>query len=175
MAEPFLGEIRIWGCNFAPRNWAFCTGQLLPISQYTSLFSLLGTNYGGNGTTNFGLPDLRGIVPMAWGQSTAGSTYDLGETGGASIVTLTEQTVPPHTHPLHATPRNATLDTPDTKATLGRQTANYYKQPSGAATPQPLAAGIVDMQGGSQPHNNMMPFMGMNFCIALQGIFPPRP
>jgi microcystin-dependent protein len=175
MADPFLGEIRIWGCSFAPRNWAFCAGQFLPISQYSALFSLLGVNYGGNGTTNFALPDLRGITPMAWGQSTSGSTYDIGETGGASLVTLTEQTVSPHTHALHATPRPAGKDTPDVKSTLGRAGANYYKQPNGAASPQPLAPGIVDMQGGSQPHNNMQPFMALNFCIALQGIFPPRP
>jgi microcystin-dependent protein len=176
MADPFLGEIRIWGCTFAPMNWAFCTGQLLPISQYTALFSLLGTNYGGNGTTNFALPDLRGIVPMSWGQSTGGSTYDLGEVGGSSIVTLNEATVPAHTHALHAIPRPASGDTPDAKSTLGRQTsANFYKKPSGAATPQPLAPNIVQTQGGTQPHNNMMPFMALNFCIALQGIFPQRP
>src|SRR5579859_4083159 len=138
MADPFLGEIRIWGCTFAPLNWAFCTGQLLPISQYTALFSLLGTNYGGNGTTTFGLPDLRGMVPIGWGASTSGSTYVIGETGGVNIVTLTEPTVPPHTHALHATPRTATRDTPDAKSTLGRAATNYYKQPTGAAAPQPL-------------------------------------
>jgi microcystin-dependent protein len=175
MADPFLGEIRIWGCNFAPLNWAFCTGQLLPISQYTALFSLLGTNYGGNGTTNFGLPDFRGSLPMGWGQSTSGSTYVLGEDGGSSVVTLTEATVPPHTHILYADPRPAKTDTPSSTTALARATTSVYKQPSGAADPQPMAPGIIDTQGGTQPHNNMMPFVALNFCIALQGIFPPRP
>ena len=176
MADPFLGEIRIWACNFAPLNWAFCTGQILPISQYTALFSLLGTNYGGNGTTTFGLPDLRGMVPMGWGQSTSGTSYTLGETGGTNTVTLTTPTVPPHTHDLHAIPRPVTTDTPDPKSALGRQASNnFYKQPTGAAAPQPLAPNIIQPQGGSQPHNNMMPFMALNFCIALQGIFPQRP
>jgi microcystin-dependent protein len=175
MADPFLGEIRIWGCNFAPLNWAFCTGQLLPISQYTALFSLLGTNYGGNGTTNFGLPNMRDTVPMNWGQSSSGSTYSLGEEGGTANVTLTEATVPPHTHALQADTRHATLDTPSPQTALARAGSNVYKQASGAAAPQPLAPGIIGPQGGGQPHNNMMPFVALNFCVALQGIFPPRP
>lgn len=175
MADPFLGEIRIWGCNFAPLNWAFCTGQILPISQYTALFSLLGTNYGGNGATNFGLPDMRDSVPMNWGQSSSGSTYSIGEDGGAATVTLTEATVPPHTHALQADARHAATNTPSQQTALARTATNVYKQPAGAAAPQPLAPGLIGPQGGGQGHNNMMSFTALNFCIALQGIFPPRP
>lgn len=176
MAQPFLGEIRIWGCNFPPLNWAFCTGQLLPISQYAALFSLLGTTYGGNGTTTFALPDLRGSVPLSWGQGTDGINYDLGDFGGVSTVTLAEATVPPHTHSLDGDPRPASFDTPSPARSLARvRSGSLYKQPAGAAAPQPLATGIIDQQGGGQPHNNMMPFIALNFCIALQGMFPPRP
>lgn len=165
----------MWGCGFAPRGWAFCDGQLLPISQNTALFSLLGTFYGGNGASNFALPDLRGNVPVSSGQSQSGTTYDLGETGGQPTVTLLQSEVPTHTHALQASAHEANLNNPSPQNSLARSTPAFvYKQPSGAATPQALAPGTVQPAGGSMPHNNMMPYLTLNFCIAMQGIYPPR-
>jgi microcystin-dependent protein len=174
MSQPFTGEIRIWGCNFAPQGWAFCSGQVMPISQNAALFSLLGTNFGGNGTTTYCLPNLGATIPMAWGTSTTGATYEIGNTGGASIVRLTEAQVPPHSHALQANPRLADLADPSPDNSLARATPLIYKQPSGAATPNALAQGAVGSAGGGQPHNNMMPVLTLNFCIALSGIFPER-
>jgi microcystin-dependent protein len=165
----------MFGCGFAPKGWAFCDGQLLPISQNTALFSLLGTYYGGDGKSNFALPNLQGNVPMFWGQAQSGTMYDLGEASGESTVTLTQAETPPHTHALQADPRSATLNNPSPQNSLARSTpSSIYKQPAGAATPQPLAPGTVQPAGGGLPHNNLMPYLTLNFCIAMQGIYPPR-
>ena len=171
MAEPFLSEIRIFSFNFAPKGWATCDGQLLPINQNQALFSLLGTTYGGNGQTNFALPNLRGRS-----QVHQGSGHTLGEAAGASAVTITQQTLPTHTHFLSnnmavvSDTQNATLGVP-----TGNNWANTGKQQWSTAPPNaamnPQAVGNV---GGSQPQTNMQPYRGLNFCIALQGIFPSQ-
>ncbi len=175
MASPFVAEIRMFACNFAPTGWAFCNGQLMPLSQNTALFSLLGTYFGGDGKSNFGLPNLQGNAPMHWGQAQSGSLYNIGQTGGEAQVTLLQTEVPPHTHSLEGSPRPADLDVPSPQNALGRSTpAELYKQTSGAAAVQALAPGALAPVGFQQPHNNMMPFLTLNFCIALQGIYPPR-
>ncbi|MBV9365633.1 MAG: phage tail protein [Solirubrobacterales bacterium] len=175
MSAPFIAEIRMWGCAFAPTGWAFCDGQLMPISQNTALFSLIGTYYGGDGRSNFALPDLRTNVPMFWGTSPGGTQHFLGETGGATTETLQQSEVPAHAHALQASARPADLNGPGPQNSLARSApASIYKQPTGAATPQPLAAASVQPAGSGMPHNNLMPYLTLNFCIALQGIFPPR-
>ncbi|KJV06154.1 phage tail protein [Methylocucumis oryzae] len=165
MAEPFLSEIRIMSFNFPPRGWAFCNGQLLPINQNQALFSLLGTNFGGDGRVNFGLPDLRGRVPMH-----VGSSHSLGERGGELNTTLSIAELPEHTHTAYASGVNATAAIPTSSLTLANS-VNYdaYRPLTTATT---LAAGTVSNIGGSQAHLNMQPFLTLNFCIALQGIFP---
>jgi microcystin-dependent protein len=175
VSEPFIAEIRMWGCNFPPRGWAFCDGQLLAISQNTALFSLIGTYYGGNGISNFALPNLDASVPMFWGTAAGGTQHYLGESGGTEAVTLTEAQVPPHTHTLQGTDQRATLSGPAPDRSLARSTpVSIYKQPTGSPPLQPLANGAVTPAGGGQPHNNLMPYQVLNFCIALQGIFPAR-
>ena len=177
MANPFLAEIRIFPFNFAPMGWAFCNGQILPLSQNTAVFSLLGTTYGGNGMNNFALPNLQGSAPMQQGQGPGLSLHELGETGGSATVTLLSTQTPVHTHAINCidgarvggqsgAPSNAIL----TKT--GGSPANAYT--SGATQNQTMAAGMVAAVGGNQPHNNLMPFLTLNFCIALQGIFPPH-
>jgi microcystin-dependent protein len=177
MSDQFVAEIRIFGFTFPPTGWAYCNGQLLPISQNTALFSLLGTNYGGNGTSNFALPNLQGSAPMHPGQGPGLSLHDLGETGGSTTVTLLSSEMPAHTHIINCIdggriggqggqPGNAIL----TK-TSGTPPLAYA---SGGAQNQQLAQNAVSVVGGSQPHNNMMPYLTLNFCIAMQGIFPPR-
>jgi microcystin-dependent protein len=175
VSNPFVAEIRIFPFNFAPKGWAFCDGQILPISQNTALFSLLGTTYGGDGKSNFALPNMQGNAPMHPGQGPGLSLHDLGETGGSPTVTLLESEIPQHAHSLQASVHPANLDNPGPNFALGRSTpAMIYKQPTGAATPQPLSDSTIAPAGGDQPHNNMMPFLTLNFCIALQGIYPPR-
>ena len=176
MSSPFLAEIRIWACNFAPTGWAFCDGLLLPISQNTALFSLLGTIYGGDGKTNFGLPNLQGSTPMHWGQSPGGSMHTIGELGGEANVTLLQTEMPQHPHALQANARNANLDNPSPQNSLARSTPGMiYKTPTGTpVTPVPMANGVISAAGASQPHNNMQPYLTLNLCIALQGIYPPR-
>jgi microcystin-dependent protein len=172
MSSPFVAEIRIWACNFAPTGWAQCNGQLLPISQNTALFSLLGTMYGGDGKSNFALPNFEGSVPMFWGQGPGLSLYDEGQSGGSDTITLIDSEMPSHTHSLNA--KNTVADSAlPTTNTIARYTANAYKQPpSGNVTN--MAFQSLPVQGGSQPHNNMQPFLTLEFCIALQGVFPPR-
>lgn len=173
MADPFVAEIRIFGFNFAPRGWAFCDGQLLPISQNTALFSLLGTTYGGNGKSTFALPNLQGCAPMHPGQGPGLSLHDLGETGGSETVTLLESEIPSHGHTLAAqsTPLGGTAN--PTGNTLNRvASGNLYAVSNAnlvAMAPEALAPA-----GGSQPHNNMMPYLTASFCIAMQGVFPLR-
>lgn len=170
MADPFVAEIRIFPFNFAPRGWAWCDGQLLPLSQNTALFSLLGTTYGGNGMSNFALPDLQGRAPMHPGQGPGLSLHDLGETGGSETVTLLESEIPAHPHTLSTSIRPADSLSP---STLAVGTGNNAYAPPGNAT---LASSQALAPAGSgQPHNNMQPYLTFYFCIALQGVFPPRP
>jgi microcystin-dependent protein len=167
MAEPFLSEIRIFTFNFPPKGWAFCNGQFLPINQNQALFALLGTTYGGNGQTTFALPNLRGRLPVHEGDG-----HTLGEAAGASAVTITQQTMPQHLHPWQATSVNATDTTPDPARMLAASTPqNLYGPATNLVAMSPAAVGNV---GGSQPHTNMMPYLVLNFCIALQGIFPSQ-
>jgi microcystin-dependent protein len=174
MADPFVAEIRIFPFNFAPKGWAWCDGQLLPLSQNTALFSLLGTTYGGNGKSNFALPDLQGRAPMHPGQGPGLSLHDLGETGGSETVTLLESEIPAHSHSTVGQSSTANLNDPG-GAVVARPFGggNLYKTPSGAPlvskAPESLAPA-----GGDQPHNNLMPFLTFYFAIALQGVFPPR-
>ncbi len=174
MANPFVAEIRIFGFNFAPRGWAFCDGQILPISQNTALFSLLGTTYGGNGQSTFALPNFQGSGAIQAGQGPGLSLYDLGQTGGEPFVTLLDSEMPIHAHQAFATSGGADQAGPGgniwAQAVSDQGAFNYYNTTDGA-TMSPLALQIA---GGSQPHNNMMPYLTLNFCIALQGVFPPR-
>jgi microcystin-dependent protein len=164
MAEPFLSEIRMMSFVFAPRGWALCNGQLLPINQNQALFSLLGTTYGGDGRVNFGLPDLRARVPIHMG-----SGHTLGERGGEQAHTLSISEIPTHTHIAVATANNATTATPSNTVGYAR-TANQMFAP--AATLVAMSTQAVTNTGGSQAHLNMQPFLTISFCIALQGIFP---
>lgn len=173
MADPFVAEIRIFPFNFAPKGWAFCDGQLMPLSQNTALFSLLGTTYGGNGKSNFALPDLQGRAPMHPGQGPGLSLHDLGETGGAETVTLLESEMPSHTHSLNAQASEpADLNKPSSVTSLAQSSRGFAYAPAVAV--DPLAPQAAAPAGGGQPHNNMMPYLTAYFCIALQGVFPPR-
>jgi microcystin-dependent protein len=174
VTDQFVGEIRTFGFNFAPSGWALCNGQLLPISQNTALFSLLGTIYGGDGKSTFALPNLQGRAPMFWGQGPGLSQHDEGESAGEPFVTLLDSEMPAHQHSLNANSAAGDLPTPGPAISLARSTPFIYKTPAGAAAPLPLSPSAVGVTGGSQPHNNMMPFLTVNLCIALQGIFPPR-
>ena len=174
MADPFVAEIRIFPFNFAPKGWAWCDGQLLPLSQNTALFSLLGTTYGGNGKSNFALPDLQGSAPMHPGQGPGLSLHDLGETGGSETVTLLESRDPGARARVDGTQRAT-----ETSATAAGQCwrarrANAYL----AATRRPLRRDgchqALAPAGGDQPHNNLQPYLTFYFSIALQGVFPPR-
>lgn len=171
MADPFVAEVRIFPFNFAPKGWAWCDGQLLPLSQNTALFSLLGTTYGGNGKSNFALPDLQGRAPLHPGQGPGLSLYDLGQTGGAETVTLLESETPSHNHALRAVNQYADVTTPSPTLALGEAAsgAAYADSANGA-----LAAETLAPAGGDQPHNNLMPYLTFYFCIAMQGVFPPR-
>ena len=174
MSYPFIAEIRIFPFNFAPKGWAQCNGQLLPIAQNAALFSLVGTYYGGDGRTNFALPNLQGSSAMHLGQSPGGSQYVIGQAGGKQSTTLLDVQMPPHTHALQATAHAADLNSPGQNNALARSTPAYiYKQPAGAS-PTQLAPGTLKVAGNGQPHNNMQPYLTLNFCIALQGIYPPR-
>jgi microcystin-dependent protein len=174
MADPFVAEIRIFPFNFAPKGWAWCDGQLLPLSQNTALFSLLGTTYGGNGKSNFALPDLQGRAPMHPGQGPGLSLHDLGETGGSETVTLLESEMPAHAHSLNGQNAIANLNDP-AGAVLARPFGggNLYKIPAGAVAGS-MAAETLAPAGGDQPHNNLQPYLTFYFNIALQGVFPPR-
>src|SRR5687767_5536278 len=173
MADPFVAEIRIFPFNFAPRGWAWCDGQLLPLSQNTALFSLLGTTYGGNGMSNFALPDLQGRAPMHPGQGPGLSLHDLGETGGSETVTLLESEIPAHAHQMLGNAFPANIQAPGPDRVLATSTGGVaYKDPP--QTVAALAPDAVSSAGGDQPHNNMQPYLTFYFNIALQGVFPPR-
>jgi microcystin-dependent protein len=172
MADPFVAEIRIFPFNFAPRGWAWCDGQLLPLSQNTALFSLLGTTYGGDGKSNFALPDLQGRAPMHPGQGAGLSLHDLGETGGSETVSLLESEIPSHSHSTSASTADGTDQSPvGEKFATGVGPIVQYAAP-GALTQ--LSPNSLTPAGGDQPHNNMQPYLTLNFCIALQGVYPPR-
>ena len=174
MADPFVAEIRIFPFNFPPRGWAWCDGQLLPISQNTALFSLLGTTYGGDGKSNFALPDLQGRAPMHPGQGPGLSLHDLGETGGSDTVTLLESEIPAHSHALMAEFVDAADNhAPSPAKALGPSSGGMAYQ-SGTASLVSLADTALAPAGGDQPHNNLMPYLTFYFCIAQQGVFPPR-
>ena len=173
MADPFVAEIRIFPFNFAPKGWAFCDGQILPLSQNTALFSLLGTTYGGDGKSNFALPDVQGNAPMHPGQGPGLSLHDLGETGGSETVSLLESEIPLHSHALRAVADPGDISLPQAGTVLAVTTgATGYVVPTPALTP--MSDNSLAPAGGDQPHNNMMPYLTLNFCIALQGVFPPR-
>jgi len=175
MSDPFVAEIRIFPFNFPPTGWAFCNGQLMPISQNTALFALLGTTYGGDGKSTFALPDLEGSAPMQPGQGQGLSLRDLGEIGGAESVTLLISEIPVHTHTARATNEIAEIQGPTSSTILGRSSgANAYQTNSSANQVQ-MAFQELPPAGGSLPHNNMQPYLTLSFCIALQGVFPQRP
>jgi microcystin-dependent protein len=174
MADPFVAEIRIFPFNFAPKGWAWCDGQLLPLSQNTALFSLLGTTYGGNGKSNFALPDLQGRAPMHPGQGPGLSLHDLGETGGSETVTLLESEIPSHAHAMRAANEAATTNAPAgtlIARAFGRGNNTFTTSTNNLVTMAPEALAPA---GGDAPHNNLQPFLTFYFSIALQGVFPPR-
>jgi microcystin-dependent protein len=171
--DPFVAEIRIFPFNFAPRGWAFCDGQLLPLSQNTALFSLLGTTYGGNGKSNFALPNMQGNAPMHPGQGPGLSLHDLGETGGSETVSLLESEIPSHVHAFNASGAPADAPSPTGFSPARVTGATPYLAPAGA-TIVSMSPNAIAPAGGDQPHNNMQPYLTLNFCIALQGVFPPR-
>lgn len=175
MAEPFVGEIRIFSLNFQPRGWAFCNGQVLSIATNTALFSLIGTSYGGNGQTTFALPNLQGSAPLHQGQGPGLSPHTIGEAGGEAAVTLTGSELPAHPHAARCS------------SVPGLQPGavnNVWSPLPARPTPPPvysdagpnvaMNAGALAQAGGSQPHNNLSPYLGLNFCIATEGIFPQR-
>jgi microcystin-dependent protein len=170
MADPFIGEIRMFGFNFAPSGWAFCNGQILPISGNEALFTLLGTTYGGNGVTNFGLPNLQSRIPLHQGQRSGGPFQTLGQMDGVEQVSLSLGELAVHSHPLRTTSTAGNSQTP----------AAHYVAPDGAGRIAPYSSTRNTQMasplpvGGNQPHDNMPPYLVVNFCIALNGIFPSR-
>lgn len=174
MADPFVAEIRIFPFNFAPKGWSWCDGQLLPISQNTALFSLLGTTYGGNGKSNFALPDLQGRAPMHPGQGPGLSLHDLGETGGSDTVTILESEMPAHTHNLVGSTEDGTQGSLTPGITLASSVGGTLYQTTTNSGLAPMNPGALTPAGGDQPHNNLMPYLTFYFNIALQGVFPPR-
>ncbi|WP_131539333.1 phage tail protein [Pedobacter nototheniae] len=180
-SEAFVAEISIVAFNFAPRGWATCDGQLLPLSQNTALFSLLGTTYGGDGRTTFGLPNMQGLAPMGPGQGQGLSLHDLGETGGEANTSLQLNQLPSHTHnvvPVLKTGGTATSVNPDNAMpAVALNNELIYSTTAGAGTMKPMditTQNTNPFNGGGQPHNNMQPYLTLNFIIALQGIFPSR-
>ena len=166
MGTPFLGEIKIISWNFAPKGWAFCNGQFLPINQNQALFSLFGTMYGGNGQTTFALPDVRGKVPVH-----VGDGFTQGEVGGSSSVTIRSQTMAQHLHFVNVTNNDATSPNPANDVIISKSVAQSYGPGSNLS---PMAATTIGNVGGSQPHDNRQPFLVLNFIVALQGVFPSR-
>ena len=179
MSDPFVAEIRIFPFNFAPRGWAYCDGQLLPLSQNTALFSLLGTTYGGDGRSTFALPNFQDSVPMHPGQGPGLTLHDLGETGGSDTVTLLQSEIPSHSHSLmvkggpadSASPTGEVLAEPFRQVGPVRVKANLFSDQPANVNLSPSAVGTA---GGGQPHNNLQPYLTLNFCIALQGVYPSR-
>ena len=182
MSEPFIAQIQMWACNYAPRTWAFCDGDLLPISENTALFSLIYTTYGGDGRTTLGLPDLKTRAPMSWGQGPGLYPRRLGEWGGQTTVTLTSTHMPKHTHTWYAQddeasitePANSYLAQAGVPGRGGRFTPTDIYADADASNLMPLSDSTIGNAGASQAHNNMQPFQVLNFCIALAGIYPSR-
>jgi microcystin-dependent protein len=170
MSDPFVAEIRIVPFNFAPRGWAFCNGQILPISQNTALFSLLGTNYGGDGRTSFALPDLQGRAPMFYGQGPGLSLHDLGESAGSETVTLIQTEMPAHQHQAFQSGVDADTPTPNNASWAGSEFGDSLRTPATGT----FGATALAIAGNGLPHNNMQPYLTLNFIIAMQGVFPPR-
>lgn len=179
MSDNFVGEIRMFGGNFAIRNWAFCNGQLMSIAQNQTLFALIGTTYGGDGVQTFALPDLRGRIPIGQGNAPGLTPRQIGESGGTENVTVLYTQMPLHSHPFFATAADATLPTPAGNALTGKPlgpSAALYAVPDNGTNPAPtpLAPTTVGNDGGNQSHPNIMPSLALSFIIALQGIFPSR-
>jgi microcystin-dependent protein len=175
MADPFVAEIRIFAGNFAPTGWALCNGQLLPISQNTALFSLLGTTYGGDGKSTFALPNLQGSAPLQAGQGPGLSLRDLGETGGEQSVTLLQTEMPAHSHSAQgSTGSNQTTPVGNSWASGAKLGGGNLYFPSTQASNVQMNPFGTSIAGGNLPHNNMPPYLGLTFIIALQGVFPPR-
>jgi microcystin-dependent protein len=172
MAQPYVGEIRCFGFNFSPQGWAFCNGQLIAISQNATLFNLIGTIYGGNGTTTFALPDLRSRVPVHQG-SFGGTNYIMGQTGGVENVTLTTQETPAHNHAIVATSNAATLKRPISNTFYAASSSgnNFYES---GTTLTALAGNTVSSAGGGTPHSNIQPYLTLNWCISLFGVYPSQ-
>jgi microcystin-dependent protein len=171
MGEPYIGEIRMFGGNFAPAGWMFCEGQLLPIAENETLFALIGTTYGGDGQSTFALPDLQGRIPLHQGTGSSGSTYILGENGGVEAVALTVNQIPIHQHTPLCNNNAGTLTTPTNAFWAGAGAGfQMYSQPTSAHTMHP---GAIAVAGGNQPHDNFGPYLCVNFIISLFGVFPP--
>lgn len=173
MSNPYIAEIRIFPLNFAPRGFAACNGQILPISQFSALFSLIGTYYGGNGTSNFALPNLQGSAPMHQGIGSGLTQRDIGETGGVPTVTLTQSTMPLHAHSFSVDPAakaEKATTSGNTPSSAGTGNTLY----SSSAPNVTMNSGMLALNGSSAPHNNNQPFLALNFCIALQGVYPVR-
>lgn len=168
MSEPFLAEIRMVGFNFPPRGWAFCDGQILPINQNQSLYSLLGTTYGGDGRTSFALPDMRGRTPMHVGEEHA-----QGKKGGTETETLQDSEIPQHTHTLRASSSDGDSNIPPNRL-LAREVDGLYETDAPVSNLVSMVSGTLANAGGGQGHENMQPFLALNFVIALQGLFPSR-
>ena len=173
MGQPYIGEIRLFAGNFPPNGWAFCEGQLIPISENDTLFNLIGTTYGGDGQETFALPDLQSRVPIHQGTGASGTTYQLGETGGVEQVTLSVQQIPSHSHPMVVTADNGSAASPN-NAVPGAGTSVTIFRPTPPPPAIAMDAGSVQAAGGSQPHDNMMPFICINYIISLFGIFPTQ-
>ena len=171
MSDPFIGQVMLFAGNFAPRGWAFCSGQILSIAQNTALFSILGTTYGGNGQTTFALPDLRGRVAISSGQGPGLSNYYLGQAGGEETVTLNMEQMPMHLHMAAASAEGGTSATPNGGVWAGSTARDSIYAATADTTMNPQA---ISTTGGNQPHNNMPPYLGVNYIIALEGIFPSR-
>ena len=174
MSDPFVAEVRIFPLSFAPRGWAFCNGQILPLSQNTALFSLIGTTYGGDGKSNFALPNMQGSAPMHPGQGPGLSQHELGETGGSSTVTLLQSNMPSHGHQMNAEGRlDANKGAPSQTTAFSLTNAGKpYQTSTNNVT---MAPTTIAPAGNNQPHNNMMPYLTLNFCISLLGVYPSRP
>jgi microcystin-dependent protein len=171
MGEPFVGEIRMFGGNFAPAGWAFCDGQLMPISENETLFNLIGTTYGGDGQETFAMPDLQGRLPIHAGTGPFGITYQLGEKDGVESVTLTVNQIAAHTHPMLASTGPGSANSPEGNLTGEQATISLYIQDNAAS---PLSPNSVGSTGGSQPHSNFQPYLCINFIISLFGVFPSQ-
>jgi microcystin-dependent protein len=174
VAEPFLGDSHMFAGNFAPRGYALCQGQLLPIAQNDALFSLLGTTFGGDGQTTFALPDLQGRVPMHQGQGPGLPSYVIGEASGSETVTLIGQQIPNHNHPAPATTQGASSPSPQGGIFAATTTNNELYAAPGAGPAAQLTPQTIGNSGGNQPHDNMMPFLVINFIIALEGVYPTQ-